>query len=209
MRKDFDQLKRLIDVDYKRHVKKFDKLSSDKPIVLLGDSMMAYFPVKAFKLDNKIHNLGIPGDTTIGVLNRLDQVIRLKPKIVILQIGLNDFVLTKLSKDESLKNILTIRHQLLENCPNSQVYIMSLTPINQKEFKDQLYLLNRKADDAIILNKMLKKVVDEFHYMDIYDQLTNQNGDLALSLTRDGIHLNQKGYQVYLNIFQKFIELIE
>jgi lysophospholipase L1-like esterase len=206
MKKDFDQLKRLIELDYKRHVKKFEHLEQNKPIVLIGDSMMAYFPVKAFELESSIHNLGIPGDTTIGVLNRIDQVIKLKPKIVILQIGLNDFVLTKLDKEESFENILTIRHQLLENCPDSQVYIFSLTPINQKDFKDQLYLLNRNPNDAKVLNKMLEKVIDEHHFINIYDQLIDENGNLKLSLTRDGIHLNQKGYQVYLNVFQNLID---
>jgi lysophospholipase L1-like esterase len=209
MKKDFNQLKKLIEIDYRRHVKKFNDLKQNKPIVLLGDSMMAYFPLKAFKLENHIHNLGIPGDTTLGVLNRIDQVIKLRPKIVILQIGLNDFVLTKLTKEESFKNILAIRHQLLENCPETKVYIVSLTPINQKEFKDQLYLLNRNPNDAIILNKMLKKGIDALHYIDIYDQLIDENGDLILSLTKDGIHLNQDGYQVYLNRFLKLIDTIK
>ncbi|BCR35511.1 GDSL-type esterase/lipase family protein [Mariniplasma anaerobium] len=208
MRKDFDQLKKLIDLDYKRHVKKFDNFVANKPIVFLGDSMMAYFPIKAFQLEDQIYNLGIPGDTTLGVLKRIDQVVQLKPKIVVLQVGINDFVLTKLSKEETFENILTIRHYILENCPNSKVYITSLTPINQKNFKDQLYLLNRKPNDAIILNDMLKKVVDEHVYVDIYDDLVDQFGDLSLDLTKDGIHLNQKGYEIYLNKLKDIIELL-
>jgi lysophospholipase L1-like esterase len=205
MKKDLDQLKRLIEMDYKRHVKRFDNFKSDKPIVFLGDSMMAYFPIKAFNLDYQVHNLGIPGDTTLGVLKRMNQVVGLKPKKVILQIGLNDFVLTKLTKEETLNNILAIRHYILENCPYSKLYIISLTPINQKEFKDQLYLLNRNPKDAIILNDMLKKVIEKEVFIDIYDQLIDQNGDLALTLTTDGIHLNQKGYQIYFNNLKEII----
>lgn len=208
MKKDLDQLKKLIDLDYKRHIKKFDNLIIEKPIVFLGDSMMAYFPLKAFKLEDHIYNLGIPGDTTIGVLRRVDQVIQFKPKIVILHVGINDFVLTKLSKEETLNNILEIRHHILENCPDSKVYITSLTPINQKDFKDQLYLLNRNPKDAIILNDMLKKVFDEDMFIDIYDKLVDQDGNLSLALTRDGIHLNQKGYQIYLDKLKESIELI-
>jgi lysophospholipase L1-like esterase len=208
MKKDLDQLKRLIEMDYIRHVKRFDSLDTEKPIVFLGDSMMAYFPIKAFNLEDQIHNLGIPGDTTLGVLKRMDQIIRLKPKIVVLHIGINDFVLTKLSKEESYNNILTIRHYLLENCPNSKVYITSLTPINQKDFKDQLYLLNRNPQDAIILNDMLKKVIEKEVFIDIYDQLIDQQGDLSLNLTVDGIHLNQKGYQIYLNHIKESTELL-
>lgn len=207
MKKDFETLKRLINLDYKRHIKQFDQLKPSKSIVLLGDSMMAYFPLRAFHLENSIYNLGIPGDTTVGVIKRVEQVVKLMPSVVILQVGINDFVLTNIKKEETLKNILEIRHTILENCPNSEVYIMSLTPINQKDFKDQLYLLNRHKEDALILNEMLRKVIDQGHFIDVYKKLIDDQGDLSLSLTRDGIHLNQEGYKIYLDTFKDFINL--
>lgn len=206
MKKDMTVLKAMIEADYKRHVKKFEDLEPGKKCVLLGDSMMAYFPIKAFKLDDDMYNLGIPGDTTTGVLNRIDQVIKLNPEIIIINIGLNDFVLTKLSHQASLDNILDIRHQLLEGCPKTEVFVTSLTPINQKDFQDQIYLLNRDPKDAMKLNEMLSKVIDEKHFLNIYDHLIDQEGKLKLEYTRDGIHLNQKGYQVYYESFKKLID---
>jgi lysophospholipase L1-like esterase len=209
MKKDMTVLKAMIDADYKRHIKKFDQLKPDKKCVLLGDSMMAYFPTKAFDLDKDMHNLGIPGDTTTGVLNRIEQVANLNPKIIILNIGLNDFVLTKLTHQESLDNILDIRHQLLEKCLDTTVFVTSLTPINQKDFQDQVYLLNRDPKDAIKLNEMLSKVIDQKHFINIYDELIDDEGNLKLELTRDGIHLNQKGYQIYYHRFNKLINDID
>ena len=206
MKKDMTVLKAMIDADYKRHVKKFESLKPGKKCVLLGDSMMAYFPTKAFKLDDDMYNLGIPGDTTTGVLDRIDQVIRLNPDIIILNIGLNDFVLTKLSHQESLDNILDIRHQLLEGCPHTEVFVTSLTPINQKDFQDQVYLLNRDPKDAIKLNDNLSKVIDDKHFLNIYNDLIDQEGKLKLEFTRDGIHLNQKGYQIYYERFKKLVD---
>ncbi len=206
MKRDMTVLKAMIDADYKRHVKKFNQLEPGKKCVLLGDSMMAYFPTKAFKLDEDIYNLGIPGDTSTGVLNRIEQVIKLNPKIIILNIGLNDFVLTKLTHQESLDNILEIRHQLLENCPDLTVFVTSLTPINQKDFQDQIYLLNRDPNDAIKLNHMLSQIIDKKHFIDIYGDLIDNQGHLKLEFTRDGIHLNQKGYQIYHKKIKKIIE---
>ena len=205
MKKDMTVLKAIIDADYKRHVKKFDQIEESRKLLLLRDSMMAYFPTKAFDLDDQVLNLGIPGDTSVGVLNRVHQVIRLKPKYIILNIGLNDFVLTDLSHEETLNNILEIRHQLLEGCPESQVYITSLTPINQKDFQDQTYLLNRNPKDAMKLNQMLKEKVDESYFIDIYDALLDNDGDLKFEYTRDGIHLNQKGYRIYLKMILKIL----
>ncbi len=208
MKKDMTVLKAMIDADYKRHVKKFNNLKPGKKCVLLGDSMMAYFPIKTYELDEEMYNLGIPGDTTTGVLNRINQVIRLNPKLIILNIGLNDFVLTNLSHQESLDNILEIRHQLLESCPHTLVFITSLTPINQKDFQDQVYLLNRDPQDAIKLNQMLNKRIDEKHFINLYDDLIDDEGKLKLEYTRDGIHLNQKGYQIYYDTIMDLMDHI-
>jgi lysophospholipase L1-like esterase len=206
MKKDMTVLKAIIEADYKRHVKKFEQIDESKDLILLGDSMMAYFPTKAFNLEENLLNFGIPGDTTIGVLNRVHQVIKLKPKYVILNIGLNDFVLTNLSHKESLENILDIRHQILEGCPDTLVYVTSLTPINQKDFKDQTYLLNRDPQDAIDLNNMLKDKIDNQFFINIYDELIDEQKDLKLAYTRDGIHLNQKGYQIYLKMIKEILK---
>lgn len=206
MKKDMTVLKAIIEADYKRHVKKFEQIKASKDLILLGDSMMAYFPTKAFDLEDQLLNFGIPGDTSIGVLKRVYQVIKLNPKYVILNIGLNDFVLTDLSIEESLKNILEIRHQILEGCPDTLVYVTSLTPINQKDFKDQTYLLNRDKEDAIKLNQLLKSKIDERFFINIYDELIDDQGDLNIDFTRDGIHLNQRGYKIYLRMIKNILK---
>jgi lysophospholipase L1-like esterase len=206
MKKDMTVLKAIIDADYKRHVKKFEQITVSKDLILLGDSMMAYFPTKAFDLEDQLLNFGIPGDTSIGVLKRVHQVIKLKPKYVIINIGLNDFVLTHLSHKESLENILDIRHQILEGCPDTLVYVTSLTPINQKDFKDQTYLLNRDPQDAVDLNNMLKEKIDDQFFINIYDELIDDQKDLKLAYTRDGIHLNQKGYKIYLKMIKEILK---
>ncbi len=206
MKKDMTVLKAIIEADYKRHVKKFEQINEPKDLFLLGDSMMAYFPTKAFDLEDQLLNFGIPGDTSIGVLKRVHQVIKLNPKYVILNIGLNDFVLTDLSIEESLKNILEIRHQILEGCPDTLVYVTSLTPINQKDFKDQTYLLNRDKEDAVKLNQLLKSKIDERFFINIYDELIDDQGDLNIDFTRDGIHLNQRGYKIYLRMIKNILK---
>ena len=204
MKKDMTVLKAVIKADYERHVKKFEKLKAGKDIVFVGDSMIAYFPTKVFGIDEKVYNLGIPGDTTVGVLNRINQISKVRPKRIILNIGLNDFVLTDLSHKETLNNILDIRHQLLEDCPNAKVYIVSLTPINQKNFQDQTYLLNRDPKDAIALNQMLKEKIND-DFIDIYATLLDEEGSLNIEYTKDGIHLNQKGYDIYYRHIKKYI----
>jgi len=75
--------------------------SDTRPVIVaFGDSLTAGFGVDSGysypdflqkMIDNyRIVNAGISGDTTSGGLARVDTVIRLKPKIVILELGGND-----------------------------------------------------------------------------------------------------------------------
>ena len=58
--------------------------------VMLGDSLTEGIDWRELFPDVKILNRGIGGDTSAGVLNRLDEVIGRHPKIVVLMIGAND-----------------------------------------------------------------------------------------------------------------------
>jgi hypothetical protein len=43
--------------------------------VFIGDSMIAYFTLSLYDFGHLVFNLGIPGDITEGMLNRLNQVL--------------------------------------------------------------------------------------------------------------------------------------
>ena len=73
-------------------------------IVAFGDSLTAGLGVPADQTypallgerlrregyDYKVVNAGVSGDTTAGGLRRLDWALRLKPEVVILELGIND-----------------------------------------------------------------------------------------------------------------------
>lgn len=87
------------------------------PVVFLGDSISAgtgsetgrgYVAVLSQRLGLEFVNKGVPGDTTALALKRLDRdVLSLKPGLVIVQLGGNDF-LQKVSHDETFANLETI-----------------------------------------------------------------------------------------------------
>ena len=57
---------------------------------MLGDSITARGDWKKLLENEHIVNLGIDGDCTEGVLNRVTTVVELEPKTVFLMIGVND-----------------------------------------------------------------------------------------------------------------------
>lgn len=79
-------------------------LAQERVIVAFGDSLTAGFGVPAEQTyparlgerlrregyDYKVVNAGVSGDTTAGGLRRVDWALRLKPEIVIVELGVND-----------------------------------------------------------------------------------------------------------------------
>ncbi len=78
--------------------------AQDRVIVAFGDSLTAGLGVPADQAypallgerlrregyEYKVVNAGVSGDTTAGGLRRVDWALRLKPEIVILELGVND-----------------------------------------------------------------------------------------------------------------------
>jgi len=206
MKKDIEVMKKIIKEDYDRKVKKFSDLNEFNKVIIIGDSMVAYLNLNKFGLAKEIINQGIAGDTTIGVIDRLDLVTRLNPSKVILSIGSNDIVLTNLTLKETVENIIKIKEEIEEKS-SSKVYVMNLTPVlRDHEITNMDYVSHRTNEDIKFINHELKKRIVEDQYINIFDELTDQNGNLSLKYTTDGIHLNPLGYEIYSKILNQIIK---
>jgi lysophospholipase L1-like esterase len=195
--KDLSVMKQVIQKDYERHREKFKGLTSKHKIILLGDSMIAYLPMRFFGIEEIVLNLGIPGDTTIGVLNRLDDVTRLEPTRVILNIGSNDLVLTDLSLDQTVSNIMMIRETL--ESKGIPVTIVSMTPVLTGHVLSNMdYIRNRTNAELSYINTRLSLLLPMDAYVDVYPSLLEEQ-QLKPSYTTDGIHLSKEGYAIYLS----------
>ncbi len=205
MKRDLTALKAIISADYKRHVKRFGSLSPEKKIIFIGDSIVAYFPLKSYQLSNDIYNMGIPGDTTKGVIERLDQVTRLNPEKIIIHIGLNDEILLNFSVNQTIENIQQIVRILKKSLVKTNIYIVSLTPVNQSEFPHSTYVIDRHPEFAIKVNEAIKHI-ENTTFINLYDVLTDQHHELQRILTTDGIHLNKNGYDIYANMIANLLK---
>ena len=98
-------------------------------VVFLGDSITdggcweELFPGVPLK------NRGINGDSTTGVLNRLDDILRSRPRAIFLLIGTNDLPWFEYRSDRA---ILRTYSQILDRCrelsPQTRVYVQSILP---------------------------------------------------------------------------------
>lgn len=181
-------VKAFLKAEYDKHVQSFQNMElRKKRVVLLGDSLVAY--AKDIVCDAV--NLGIPGDTTQGVIDRLDLVYPFDPSRVVLWIGTNDLVLTEDDNETIAERILWIRNEIEENMA-ARVLLCTLAPVNEDRFEKHMFKRDNRDIEAI--NAILEHEVDDI--VDAHRVLVS-GGKLKDEYTTDGLHLTEEGYAAF------------
>src|SRR5688572_5281158 len=157
-------------------------------VVFVGDSITAGTPyAEAF---GQYKNRGIGGDTTEGVLARLDEVLRERPGRVFLMVGTND-----VAKESSTSHVIDSYRQILRRIkaesPATTVFVQSVLPVNHAVLQTPV-----DRNPAIReLNAELKKLAEAeaTMFIDLTGALGDGAGSLKKELTTDGLHLNLAG----------------
>ncbi len=177
--------------------KRFNQQAMPGGVVFVGDSITQDFQIHEFFPNQLMYNRGIGGDTTQGLLTRLEEsVFGLKPKLVVLQMGTNDFPVLKLSPEQSLKNLQLVVQQILSVQSRIKIVLVSVYPIHEPTLN-----FKRKAEDyrtnarIRVINAGLKEIAG-VHFVNVFDLLLDAQGQLNMNFSRDGLHLNAKGYEV-------------
>ena len=174
-----------------------------QPVVFFGDSITFGADWQELFPDINVVNRGISGDTTLGLLNRLDEVVELRPRQIFLMIGTNDLCFGR-PQEKILENYQLIIDRMRRGLPETPIYIQSVLPLNDKMFPTR-GLRNNKNISA--LNIELKKLAERngLPYIDIAEKMTGADGRLAPEYTYDGLHLSEYAYQVWKNQIKQFV----
>jgi len=184
--------------DKKSHFEALPKISGE--IIFLGDSLTDLCEWAEIFRNEQIKNRGICGDTTDGILNRISDIIESKPQKLFLMIGINDLN-QGISVDEITNNYQLILETLRNQIPEVKIFIQSLLPINNQ-------LRNNDVNQKIIdLNANLKELAQAFssQYINLFSAFLDQNNQLDIQYTSDGVHLNGQGYLVWKEIIEKYV----
>lgn len=180
-------------------------------IVFVGDSLTENYNVYEYFKDYDVYNRGIGGDTTSGLLNRLkESVYDLEPKVVVLLIGINDFQLIENSNINTIfNNIKLIIKNIKENCPNTKIILESLYPISKEENPkiDKLSVGIKDNNEILKLNELLKNI-EGVNYLDVNSHLQDENGNIKLDYTIEGLHVNSYGYTIITNVIKEELNKI-
>lgn len=166
-----------------------------RPIVFLGDSITYGGDWQDLFPGLPVENRGIGGDSTLGLLNRLDQVITLKPSQVFLMIGTNDLCYGR-DIPGIIANYRIILNRFKTEIPDAKVYVQNVLPFNDQIFPSRGF---RTIKHIQKLNKELQLLAKEYNYpyVDLASVFAGQGGRLPAKFTSDGLHLSDPAYLVW------------
>jgi lysophospholipase L1-like esterase len=184
-------------------------------VVFMGDSITdswddpkygGFFPGKPY-IDR-----GISGQTTPQMLIRFrPEVIALQAKVVVILAGTNDIAgntgpMTLPAIEDNLTSMFELAH-----ANGIRVVFASLLPISDYEkTKDGQPIIRSKQrppDQIIALNGWMKKFASAHGqiYLDYFSAMADDKGFLKEELSEDGLHPNQKGYEIMAPLAEQAI----
>jgi lysophospholipase L1-like esterase len=179
---------------------------NERRVVFIGDSITdswddprfgGFFPGKPYV------NRGISGQTTPQMLIRFrPDVIALKPDVVVILAGTNDVAgnTGPMTLEQIKDNLISMAE--LARVHRIRVVLASLLPVSDYEkAADGLprnQTTRRPPEKIKALNEWMKNYATEnrLTYLDYYSAMVDDQGFLKDELSNDGLHPNEKGYEV-------------
>lgn len=169
----------------------------EKRVVFMGNSITAgWIQLRPEFFEGKPYiNRGIGGQTTPQMLIRFNQdVIDLKPQVVVLLAGINDIAQnTGPTTLEAIMDNLS-GMALLAKSHGIKVILCSVLPAYDFPWRPGL----EPAGKVMALNRMIRDFAEknDFYYLDYYSALVDSRNGMQKKYARDEVHPTVEGYQV-------------
>jgi acyl-CoA thioesterase I len=182
---------------YREDNARIEALPADRDrVVFLGDSITEFWGKVGKLFQEKPYiNRGISGQTTPQILLRFRQdVIALKPRVVVILAGTNDVAgNTGPSTPGMIEDNLASMAELAQSNGIS-VILSSITPAFDYPWKPGL----EPAEKIVALNQWIREYAAKHHcvYLDYFDAMTDGRHGMKAQYSEDGVHPNAAGFAV-------------
>ena len=170
-------------------------------IVFYGDSRAETWPAPDQIKNATIINRGIGGQTTAQVLGRFQQhVASLKPKIIVIQVGVNDLKAIPLfpeQKEMIIRNCQTNIGQIVKNSldTGAKVVVTTIFPLGKLPIDRRPFWSDDVAIAINDVNDYIKTLAgDRVIVFDSSQVLANSQGIVDPKYSQDFLHINSEGY---------------
>ena len=180
--------------------------SNENRVVFMGNSITIGWLNKRpdFFAGKPYINRGISGQTTPQMLLRFRQdVIDLKPKVVVILAGTNDIAgnTGPSTLDMIMDNIISMTE--LAKANDIKVILSSTLPAYKYSWKPEV----KPADKIVALNKKIKAYASETGhiYLDYFSAMADERNGLPKEYANDEVHPTPEGYMVMEPLVEKAI----
>ncbi len=180
--------------------------ANENRVVFMGNSITegwsrtdpAFFEGKPY------FNRGISGQTTPQMVVRFKQdVIDLKPKVVVILAGINDIAgnTGPMTLEQTRDNLIAMAQLATAN--GIKVVLSSVIPAYDFPWRPGM----EPAEKVVSLNKMIKEFTNKNNlvYLDYFSAMADGRNGLKKELGYDGVHPNLEGYKVMAPLAEKAI----
>lgn len=174
-----------------------EPVQGERRVVFLGNSIFeGWLRLRPeFFAGKPYYDRGISGQSTPQMLLRFyDDVLALKPSVLVLKAGINDIAQNAGPYEESktLNNIKAIAQ--LARANKIKVILCSVLPASDFKWRPGL----NPGDKVISLNNEIKKFAEQnkFYYLDLYSSVVDDNKGMKTEYADDGVHPTVAGYKV-------------
>lgn len=192
-------------------IKTIEKTGVDDNYLFLGDSITDFYDLEKFYPDMPVVNSGISGHTTQDILNDMEnRVYKYNPSKVFIVIGINDLA-REVKVDDIVNNIKKIVNNIQDNRPYCEIFLESVYPVNRTDddkIDKGVVTEKRKNEDVREINQKLKEFSKEekITYIDMYSILKDDNDNLKIEYTTEGLHVSEEGYKVITEEIKKYLK---
>ncbi|PTO71678.1 SGNH/GDSL hydrolase family protein [Vibrio splendidus] len=166
--------------------------SPNADLVMFGDSITEWAPWADIFRDVSMVNRGLAGDTTTGMLRRIDTTLNVKPKVVCFMAGINDLA-QGYDVDHIYQNYIDMLKVWQEN--DIRILVQSTLYVGSKlqGLNPSVELLNTKISEYCAQQGIA--------FLDV-NSVLSPNQLLSNEYSCDDLHLNAKAYQVWAEVLQ-------
>jgi lysophospholipase L1-like esterase len=148
----------------------------------------------------KAANFGIAGDTTQGVLYRLQngEGQGFSPRVVMLMIGTNNTMLH--TAPEIAEGIGAVILELKKDFPKAKILLLAVFPRSTPG--------DPVRETITEINNIISRLHDgdRVHYLDIGSKFLDDKGYIPTDVMSDGLHPTTKGYEIWAEAVKEHIE---
>ena len=182
----------------------------DDNYLFVGDFYFNQYDIEESFIQTKFVNNNKEENTSSDILENINSnIYQYNPSDVFILIGTNDLDQGILSSEIN-DNIKSIIKGIKENRSGAKIYVLSLLPINDSdnEIIKKKYISNLSNKEIVDTNSLIEKTCEneKVEYVDIYNELVDEDGLLNIKYTTNGLYLNDVGYQMITDVLNDYIK---